>query len=180
MTNAPSPDWAELRRLAEAATPGEWSYEPDDEWSSMGWLMSDQLILALILARIEGDSAQQADNAAYIAAANPNTILALLDERAALLARAEKAEAALADMTTAAAETDSANCGLSDALEKERAENARLREALKPFGMGEYFIPSADDIASEKFLRGCGIPWSDQPTTADHRRARALAGGDHG
>jgi hypothetical protein len=106
MTDAP-PDWAELRRLAEAAR--------DDRPFTMP---------------------------AYRNASKPEHILALLD-------RAEKAE----------------------------AEAARLREALRPFAMGEYAIPDRD-MASETFLHGCGIPYPDQPTTADHRRARDLTGGD--
>jgi hypothetical protein len=67
---APPVDLAELRRLAEAATPGPW--ETNDpgivifsEWG--GWLAED------------GTENQEAD-AAYIAAASPDVILRLLDD----------------------------------------------------------------------------------------------------
>lgn len=70
-----------LKELAEKATPGPWSYEPDDDGSSMGWIVSS----SEMLVKITGDSAQQGDNAAYIAAASPDVILALLSERSRLM-----------------------------------------------------------------------------------------------
>lgn len=66
-----------LKELAEAATPGPWSYEPDDEGCSMGWIVSP----CEMLAKIAGDSAQQAANAAYIAAASPQVVLGMIAER---------------------------------------------------------------------------------------------------
>lgn len=82
----------ELRRLAEAATPGEWRH--DDNWRV--YCPSRQDIGVATTAsglvhsskgtdRISRDEA--AANAAFIAAANPATILEILDR----LERAEKA-----------------------------------------------------------------------------------------
>lgn len=69
-------DYQELRRLAEQATPGPWG----DEWPQR-----ERATLAHII-REHNDGPQVAnvlleEDAAYIAAANPAAILALLSER---------------------------------------------------------------------------------------------------
>jgi hypothetical protein len=89
----------DLRRLAEAATPGPWEtignlvcrglggvarVENDGTDYSTGEPLSDEAI----------EATEQAD-AAYIAAANPQTILALLDEREALQAKHDSLRAYL-------------------------------------------------------------------------------------
>ena len=79
-----TPDVAELRRLAEAATPGPWS------------TAAFQLVID-VARRIDVGMCGHRDDAAFIAAANPATVLALLDERDALL----DAAARLAHMTEA-------------------------------------------------------------------------------
>lgn len=79
-----TPDVTELRRLAEAATPGPWS------------TAAFQLVID-VARRIDVGMCGHRDDAAFIAAANPATVLALLDERDALL----DAAARLAHMTEA-------------------------------------------------------------------------------
>lgn len=96
----------------------------------------------------------------------------LVAERNEARTRAEKAEAALADMTTAAAETDRANRELADALEKARAEAAALREALKPFGVEAARWHEMGDTRP--------IRTDTDITVGDLRRARALTGGNDG
>ncbi|MGD8148112.1 ead/Ea22-like family protein [Pseudomonas aeruginosa] len=67
-------DHAELRRLAKAATPGPWEYQ-----APLKILAADRtsiVLIALSHASYREDDA----NSRLIAAANPKTILALLDE----------------------------------------------------------------------------------------------------
>ena len=89
-----TPDVAELRRLAEAATPGPWDcYRPHPNYRAYavdrvmpgGHLGEDVATTGDVYAE---------ENGAYIAAANPAAVLALLDDADAL--RAE-----LAHMTEA-------------------------------------------------------------------------------
>ena len=80
---------AELRRLAEAATPGPWA------------TAAFQLVID-VARRIDVGMCGHRDDAAFIAAANPATVLALLDaaaERDALAAAVERVRA-LADEWT--------------------------------------------------------------------------------
>lgn len=90
----------ELRKLAEAATPGPWLYRPDniDDW---GWVRTsheEDGFKPLVAEALRGSMKDNSDfdehrrnktdpyyhNAAYIAAANPKTILELLDRIAEL------------------------------------------------------------------------------------------------
>ncbi|MBU6336087.1 MAG: ead/Ea22-like family protein [Chloroflexi bacterium] len=78
---------AALRAAAEAATPGFWVVN-----NAIGyWIMAGNMHVATIPQAADGDWSP--DNAAYIAAASPSVVLALLDEREALRAALEKAEA---------------------------------------------------------------------------------------
>lgn len=72
---------AELRRLAGAATPGPW------EWDANSNLWGDAREVLVL------QSGPDHADAAFIEAANPATILALLDEVARQAARADAAEA---------------------------------------------------------------------------------------
>jgi len=90
-------DYAKLRALAEAATPGEWRIEIDSEESYEGGISYSEWTGTLIgpenaipsrwaIARGETNriaeiSELRMEDAAYIAAANPQTMIALLDER---------------------------------------------------------------------------------------------------
>lgn len=66
-------DRKRLRELALAATPGPWTYE-EEEYAPERVRFPDGQF-----ATVNGDSAETCETAAFIAAANPQTILALLD-----------------------------------------------------------------------------------------------------
>lgn len=67
-------DHAELRRVAEAATPGPWEYQ-----APLKILAADRTSIVLI-ALSHASYREDEANSRLIAAANPKTILALLDE----------------------------------------------------------------------------------------------------
>ncbi|MGD6904768.1 ead/Ea22-like family protein [Pseudomonas aeruginosa] len=67
-------DHAELRRLAKAATPGPWEYQ-----APLKILAADRTSIVLI-ALSHTNYREDEANSRLIAAANPKTILALLDE----------------------------------------------------------------------------------------------------
>lgn len=78
-------DHAELRRLAKAATPGEWSavWEEGDDTAWQNLFPIIQAENGETVIGNEGfysDLEQDKANAQFCAAANPKTILALLDE----------------------------------------------------------------------------------------------------
>ena len=69
-------DRTELRRLAEAATPGPWWHEwvdGDDWWAVYGQPTGDMVCPEVC-------TMGSPDEAAYIAAVNPAVVLGLLDE----------------------------------------------------------------------------------------------------
>lgn len=74
--------YEELKKAAEAATPGPW-YEQDDEDSAAGavFIMPESEAWAPPICRITVES-----NAAFIAAANPSAVLALIAENERLRA----------------------------------------------------------------------------------------------
>jgi len=105
-------DYSELRKKAEAATPGEWHIQCGDDSSFMcmtaiaanrkrtgncGQFAGDEPLIAItyhqqypvVDADPDGDDCGDA-NSEYIAAANPATILALLDELDSLRAKPAK------------------------------------------------------------------------------------------
>ncbi|HBO4894653.1 TPA: ead/Ea22-like family protein [Pseudomonas aeruginosa] len=78
-------DHAELRRLAKAATPGEWSavWEEGDDTAWPNLFPIIQAENGETVIGNEGfysDLEQDKANAQFCAAANPKTVLALLDE----------------------------------------------------------------------------------------------------
>ncbi|HBN9649616.1 TPA: ead/Ea22-like family protein [Pseudomonas aeruginosa] len=78
-------DHAELRRLAKAATPGPWTlYAPEDYQGPEelpGYGVECAEGRAIVWGALEPETGCQFDrDAEFIAAANPKTILALLDE----------------------------------------------------------------------------------------------------
>ena len=87
-----TPDMAELRRLAEAATPGPWRTE---------YLMGagNDLLTAIVAGRATPDdlrvigSTLAERDGKFVAAANPSVVLALLDELDALTARLADSDA---------------------------------------------------------------------------------------
>lgn len=95
-------DIEKLRELAEAATPGPWFVYEGSSWRRIGITPGrgsyDMAVLAPCVASdghpdLTSTSGLREENLAFIAAANPATILALLDDRAALLARVESLSA---------------------------------------------------------------------------------------
>lgn len=77
-------DYSELKRLAEAATPGKWDYEQDCLFFYVDGYTKHLMELC------EGDDVdgiQQIENAKFIAAANPAAVLALIAECERLKAR---------------------------------------------------------------------------------------------
>jgi hypothetical protein len=97
---APPVDLVELRRLAEAATSGPWRTDPGPDYDPTDWVIfaGPRGKKATLVAQMNPDPSLEGwattntalfgdaplgdarfDNAAYIAAANPATILYLLD-----------------------------------------------------------------------------------------------------
>lgn len=75
---------AEIQARVDAAT-DNWKYEPDDEGSSMGWIMRNNEILF----SVSGDSAQQDFNASFAAHARQDVpfLLSLIAEQTAEIER---------------------------------------------------------------------------------------------
>ena len=71
-----------LREAAEKATKGRWAVEFDDEIYSTDGVNHEQIAMVF--------SENEARDAAFIAAANPATVLALLDEREKTQAQSSK------------------------------------------------------------------------------------------
>ena len=92
-----TPDVAELRRLAEAATPGPWeAFGAVDGRRGERWLGVTTDMRAIEPARAGDVFAAQdctRQDALFIAAANPAAVLALLDERDALAAKVARVRA---------------------------------------------------------------------------------------
>ena len=86
-----TPDEAELRRLAEAATPGPWSLtDGDPAMSGQHWTIRRQGVPGI---RISGFTYGFNGDAAYIAAANPAAVLGLLDRLAHMTEARDNARA---------------------------------------------------------------------------------------
>lgn len=96
-------DHAELRRLAKAATPGEWRVQTGCSWRRIGTDNGDGDVLRPCTHPHDGwpDIAAPVENLEYIAAANPKTILALLDEIDRLKAENEALRKIISECATA-------------------------------------------------------------------------------
>lgn len=81
-TTAEAHDWAELRRLAKAASPGPWrkAQNRDGTTNVVGPRDEDYCSRKIALLNKPAE-----DNADYITAAHPGAVLALLDQRDAML-----------------------------------------------------------------------------------------------
>ena len=103
-TRHETPDVAELRRLAEAATPGPWeAFGAVDGRRGERWLGVTTDMRAIESARAGDVFAAQdctRQDALFIAAANPAAVLALLDERDALAAKVERVRALATEWAT--------------------------------------------------------------------------------
>ncbi|HHX0886497.1 TPA: ead/Ea22-like family protein [Pseudomonas aeruginosa] len=128
-------DHAELRRLAKAATPGEWSavWEEGDDTAWPNLFPIIQAENGETVIGNEGfysDLEQDKANAQFCAAANPKTILALLDEIDGLRSRLEIDERTPYDGIACRDETIKV---LDEKCDRLKAENEVLRGALKQF-----------------------------------------------
>ena len=113
-------DTKELRKLAEAATPGPWNYYDD----SLSTGRIEIVALGKTVTRIyrsvpEEDGA----NAEFIAAANPQTIIALLDTIEAQAAEIERQNATIDSYINTAAV-------LAAKVEAQSAEIERLKASF--------------------------------------------------
>ena len=90
-----TPDIAELRRLAEAATPGPWEW--DDNHARPG--LRHGRSFGGVLFRCGALYGPDAADAAFIAAANPAAVLALLDHLAHMREARDNARAEVERLT---------------------------------------------------------------------------------
>lgn len=109
-----APDVTSLRALAEAATVGPWQWGVTED---RRWALIDSPLWPETVAQCADD-----DNAAFIAAANPTTVLALCDE-------VERLRAAYDDLEAARLETMDQRNALRDAVARVKAEAQRFTVA---------------------------------------------------
>ncbi|MFU4132893.1 ead/Ea22-like family protein [Pseudomonas aeruginosa] len=126
-------DHAELRRLAKAATPGPWTlyvpedYQGPDELPGYGVECAEGR--AIVWGALEPETGCQFDrDAEFIAAANPQAILAMLDEIDRLRSRLEIDERTPHDGIACRDETIKV---LDEKCDRLKAENEALRGALQ-------------------------------------------------
>jgi hypothetical protein len=131
-----SDKYAELRAaLAAGPTPGPWlldKFHPHITDAARG---SSQVLVCQVATNTRNDEGRK--NEAYIAAANPETIRALLAERDALASEVETLR--------------SHNALLRASIAQVEAENDRLREALEARINGQ--AQDAADAARYRWLR---------------------------
>ena len=97
-----TPDVAELRRLAEAATPGPWEW--DDNHARPG--LRHGRSFGGVLFRCGALYGPDAADAAFIAAANPAVVLALLDRLAHMREARDNARGRVAELEARLADTE--------------------------------------------------------------------------
>lgn len=78
-------DTKKLREFAEAATPGPWRHNPAPTHHEPVWRVEHTARGAnrgaqFVVANVDGTEKNDVANAAFIAAANPQTVLNLMDE----------------------------------------------------------------------------------------------------
>ncbi|MFK1194740.1 ead/Ea22-like family protein [Pseudomonas aeruginosa] len=125
-------DHAELRRLAKAATPGPWTlyvpedYQGPDELPGYGVECAEGR--AIVWGALEPETGCQFDrDAEFIAAANPQAILAMLDEIDRLRSRLEIDERTPHDGIACRDETIKV---LDEKCDRLKAENEALRKII--------------------------------------------------
>ena len=90
----------ELKRLAEAATPGPWEYQKDSkDFPVNGYVTVRDCIFSVCVLPYEGIRTDDrvTDNGRFIAAANPAAILELIRQRDELLAALKDAREMVSD-----------------------------------------------------------------------------------
>ena len=142
-TTRETADHAELARLAEAATAGPWETYPE-AFSPRSFVIpthhaSDDPAVGSVLSR---------QDAAFIAAANPATVLALLSEIAAL--RGER---------DGLIEAAAARNSLLEIIERQRDE---FREALVQADLTIRSMPGTDQSDVEFIRQALAITGADQ------------------
>lgn len=190
MTTSPKSPDDDLRALAERADQGEWFADMDAAkviaTDPGGTFINDHRTVALCAT---GDLAYR--NAAFIAAFNPQTAIALLNERDALRERLAEAERQIreicgigADMQDALSEQQTRAETAEAALASQKASGDRAEEerdeAMAAVGRMEFLLEDArkhEDAAEERArkldeaLRGmfCPRPANDKPDDLDVR-----------
>lgn len=135
-------DHAELRRLAKAATPGEWSavWEEGDDTAWPNLFPIIQAENGETVIGNEGfysDLEQDKANAQFCAAANPKTVLAMLDEIDGLKAENEALRRFAAEVYQVLGALDAPENVLDNA--SDAANGVPLRhETLLPFFADDY------------------------------------------
>ena len=122
-------DYAELKKLAEAATPGPWTATTAEwqcDWPECKCKVKGQEechdgywdgcpgVDKIYTLEMGDFFAMNNEDAAYVAAANPQTVLELLAENASLKAKLQEAREALAPFADEAGEWDDCEEPLSD------------------------------------------------------------------
>jgi hypothetical protein len=130
-------DYSELKRLAEAATPGKWTARTDD----LGYAITTVGRFRIIVGSAPADDPEP--DAQFIAAANPATVLALIAENERLI---RDAECAVAKQAHAEMIGD----GFYHASEKLKAEVEALRQAA---GLA-VLLPQLDEALEDLELYG--------------------------
>jgi len=143
---------AELRDLVLRATPGPWLRDPTES-TRYQVIANENRVVAYHCQHIRQTDAQVVPDFGFIAAANPTTVLALLDRMDTERARADAAEAEARSENERRIENNSAAWCERDAA---WTECERLRAALEKIRGGGMPI-GADVNALDHILAMCGI-----------------------
>jgi hypothetical protein len=126
---------AELKRFAELATPGQWEYGPAQNYT--GFYIAPRGTLPTLASvercgvtsnvQVHNFPGKTEANAAYIAAANPQTILALIADRQELQQRYDAAHSELVRVNNELGQSRERNRELREKVE-------RLERTLDKYG----------------------------------------------
>lgn len=116
---------ADLRRLAEAATPGPWTYDGDAEHPAIYGADESAIFVSILY---HGDD----PDLPFIAACDPQTILALLDERDRYRAALEALREATEPYVEEAGPGEELNGLWVRRFDRLMAARYQAREALAP------------------------------------------------
>ena len=140
-----TPDVAELRRLAEAATPGPWDFHrphPAYRAYSIEQVMPEGHLGEAVAVTEEG---AVEGNAAYIAAASPDVVLGLLDRLAHMREARDNARAEVERLTAQVERVRALHKSSGDA--ETQGYTGLGYGYISPYCMGE--------VASDEY----GVPW---------------------
>lgn len=126
-------DYQKLRRLAEAATPGPWRTYRESDFDGIMIESDSKCICAFDTWEHRPD--EREPDAAFIAAANPTTVLALLDDNEALRKQLDIATELLdsrnKQLAAAQAEVDVLRAAVKHGAEQYRAMTAARDRAVR-------------------------------------------------